>query len=66
MAKSIDERVADDIKKATADRRKKKLEEDYQRWIHCAAQAQKAEDKVHYTKLAKSTLAQLDKLRNSK
>jgi hypothetical protein len=63
MAKSTRDEVLADIAKAETERRRRKLEEDYKRWIAGAAAAQNAGDKAHYTSLAIETLSKLKKLK---
>ena len=64
MAKSIKEQVEADVAKAQAERRAKKLEEDYHRWIAAATQPQISQaDIEHYKSLAAETLAKLRKLK---
>ncbi|MGY3506336.1 hypothetical protein [Bradyrhizobium sp. USDA 4471] len=67
MAKSIKERVEDDIAKAKRARSLAKLKADYERYISLATQPQIAAAEIaHYKSLAGQALKRIDELEKRK
>ena len=62
MPKTIKEQVQADIEKAKHDQRKKRLKQDYDRFVRLAAITQKAHERDHYAGLAEHVLKQLNAL----